>query len=61
MIQINIVLDLRAKFEESTYIPLEEEEEKRKKKKNSHIATSLVLKFYFKLKVHVVRNREFQS
>ena len=46
MIKINIVKYIRAKFEESTYITLEEEEEeeRRKKKKNAHNATNLVLK-----------------
>ena len=33
MIKINMVIDLRANFEESMYIRLEEEEEKRKNKK----------------------------
>ena len=43
MIKINIVIDLRAKFEESTYIRSEEAGGgKRKKKKNAHNATSLV-------------------
>ena len=40
MIKINIVIDLRIKFEESTYIRLEEE---RKEKKIAHNATNLVL------------------
>ena len=42
MIKKNVVIDLRAKFEESTYIRLEEEN--RKKKKNAHLTTNLVLK-----------------
>ena len=48
MIKINIVIDLKAKFENSTYIRLEEEEgeeeeEKRKKKKNANNVTNQVL------------------
>ena len=40
----NIVIDLRAKFEESTYVRLEEEqEETRKKKKKANNGTNLAL------------------
>ena len=61
MIRLKIVIDLRAKFEELTYIKLEEEEEeKRKKKKTAHITNNLVLKLKLKLKVQLTRNREFQ-
>ena len=35
MIKINIVIDLRAKFEESTYITLEEEEKRKKEEKRA--------------------------
>ena len=60
MIKLNIVIDLRAKFKELTYIRLEEEEkEKRNTKKNVQNTTNLVLKL-LKLKVHVTRNQVFQ-
>ena len=55
---MNIVIYLTAKFEDS--IKLDEEEEKSKKKKNAHNATSLVLKFLLKLKVHETRNCELK-
>ena len=59
MIKINIVIYLRAKFEQSTYLRLKEE--KRKKKINANNATDLVLKLKLKLKVHVTHvNRELQ-
>jgi len=61
MIEINIVIDLKAKLEESRYIRVEEEE-KRKKEKNVHNTTNLVLELKLKLKVglHVTRNQQFK-
>ena len=58
MIKTNIAIDLRAKFQESTYIRLEEEEKRKKKKKVQYNHHNTSIKFT--LKVHITLNREFQ-